>query len=270
MRQAADVLGISQPSVSRQMRALEKAVGGELFDRTRGGKVRISTLGAGLLLDARETLQHHHRLLRNRHPAAVEGPVIFVRAYLLGEIKKQMSKLYGAGLPRDARFTVIDDDEDMASLVESKPGSVAVFRTDLLPTSSRIISILVRSDSGSLYGAPELPAFARGQVDVEKLSVLVPGQPLGLREYTSRLLARAGIGPAAIKPGPQFIELLFQEVLEGRGAAVFFDDTVTELVEQGRLVRLLPVSEPYYLVLVAHRSIDPRMLCSIGEVFSVL
>ncbi|WP_126174122.1 LysR family transcriptional regulator [Altericroceibacterium xinjiangense] len=268
MRRAADALGISQPSISRQLRALEKTVGGELFSRKRGEKARLSTLGTTLLHDARETLQHHDRFTRKNGHDATEHPVVFVRSFLLGQIKRQLPMLHERGLPRDVRFTVVDDSQDMAALVEAENGSLGVLRTDFLPTNDRIVGTLIRSETGSLYAAPGLAELINGEADIEKLGILVPAQQPGLEAYTSRLLARAGIGPEAIRPGSQFIELLLEDVLQGKGAAVFFDETVDDLVAQGRLVRLLDVSEPHYLVLLANKSVDQRTLTCVGHAFS--
>jgi DNA-binding transcriptional LysR family regulator len=274
MRQAGDALGISQPSISRQLRALERSVGGELFLRKRGEKARVSPLGANLLRDARGTLEHHRRLRQTPEHQGHDPLVIYVRSFLLGQVKKQLPMLRDRGLPQAARFTVVDDNRDMASLVEAEKGSIGIFRTDIFPNDEGIISMLIRSDSGSLFCAPALVerltgrADGKGDLDIEELDILFPDQLPGLKAYTIRLLARAGLSPKKVRPGSQFIELLLAEVLEGRGAAVFFEDTVKELVEQRKLVRLLDVSEPHYLVLVAHKSVDQRVLPSIANAFS--
>jgi len=51
LRQAAIALGISQPSLSSQLKLLEEALGAELFERTRGG-VSLTPLGRQLLAEA--------------------------------------------------------------------------------------------------------------------------------------------------------------------------------------------------------------------------
>jgi len=277
MRQAADALGISQPSISRQLRALERSVGGELFLRKLGAKARVSPLGADLLRDARDTLEHHRRLKRGSEPEADDLRVIFVRSFLLGQIKNQISSLYERGLSRDARFTVVDDHSDIASLVEAERGSIGIFRTDALPNDERVTSVILRLDTGSLYCAPELAERLAIQgnrkgagVGIADIDILFPDQLLGLKAYTVRLLKHAKINCTNVRPGSQFIELLLKDVLNGAGAAVFFDETVKDLVAERKLVRLLDVGEPYYLVLVAHKSVGRSAISLLSKMFAAV
>jgi LysR family hydrogen peroxide-inducible transcriptional activator len=52
LRQAAKELGISQPSLSSQLKLLEESLGAELFERTRGG-VSLTPLGRELIAEAK-------------------------------------------------------------------------------------------------------------------------------------------------------------------------------------------------------------------------
>lgn len=52
LRQAADMLGVTQPTIARRLRSLETDLGIPLFDRTREGH-RLTTAGAELLPEAR-------------------------------------------------------------------------------------------------------------------------------------------------------------------------------------------------------------------------
>jgi DNA-binding transcriptional LysR family regulator len=54
---AAEKLGIAQPNLSQQIKALEEIIGTPLFDRTQRS-VRLTTAGEYFLIEARETLTH--------------------------------------------------------------------------------------------------------------------------------------------------------------------------------------------------------------------
>lgn len=58
---AASRLHISQPPLSRQIRALEEEVGEPLFERTSRG-MRLLPRGRLFLEEARDVLRHFHRL----------------------------------------------------------------------------------------------------------------------------------------------------------------------------------------------------------------
>ncbi len=61
-RAASERLGVSQPSVTAQIAALEKLLGVKLFERTRSGAL-LSPAGRTLLVNARRILQELHGLL---------------------------------------------------------------------------------------------------------------------------------------------------------------------------------------------------------------
>jgi len=54
---AAEKLGIAQPNLSQQIKALEDIIGAALFDRTQRS-VRLTTAGEYFMVEARETLAH--------------------------------------------------------------------------------------------------------------------------------------------------------------------------------------------------------------------
>jgi DNA-binding transcriptional LysR family regulator len=60
---AAERLFVSQPSLSQQIAALERELGGQLLERLPRG-VRVTAAGEGLLAEARATLRHAERARR--------------------------------------------------------------------------------------------------------------------------------------------------------------------------------------------------------------
>ncbi|WP_299017486.1 LysR family transcriptional regulator [uncultured Photobacterium sp.] len=76
MSAAAQMLGVSQPTVSRHIFALEEKIGQNLFDRSYNG-LKVTTVGAGLLASAKETAHGAESFARriNASSEQVEGHV---------------------------------------------------------------------------------------------------------------------------------------------------------------------------------------------------
>jgi DNA-binding transcriptional LysR family regulator len=75
-RRAADRLGISQPSVSAQIRSVEQHLGCELFDRRRGATPALSEAGREFLARARELVKADGELAAERNLAPRLRPAI--------------------------------------------------------------------------------------------------------------------------------------------------------------------------------------------------
>src|SRR5258707_56626 len=69
---AALRLGISQPSLTRQIQALEKTVGAVLVERTQRA-VSLTPAGAAFAERARVTLQHHDRSVETARNVSTRG-----------------------------------------------------------------------------------------------------------------------------------------------------------------------------------------------------
>ena len=65
-RKAAERLGISQPSVSSQVKAMERFLGYELFDRRRGAPAELSSHGRNFLVGALELVAARSALAPDR------------------------------------------------------------------------------------------------------------------------------------------------------------------------------------------------------------
>lgn len=66
---AAEELGVSQPAVSQQIRALEHEIGLRLFDRSRH-HVATTPAGRAFLSEARKALYHTERAVEAARAAA--------------------------------------------------------------------------------------------------------------------------------------------------------------------------------------------------------
>ncbi|TXS48717.1 LysR family transcriptional regulator [Streptomyces sp. uw30] len=94
---AAEQLHIAQPVLSRQIRALEKDLGAELFVRDSHG-VTLTAAGTQLLDDARQLLASADAT-RRRVRGAAHGPRRFVVGFRAGVVVTPAVRAFGAAHP---------------------------------------------------------------------------------------------------------------------------------------------------------------------------
>lgn len=255
MRKAADRLGISQPSISKQIKALERSVGGQLIQRARGGRAMLSPLGQEFLSDARNSVEIHHRLVRRRGPTA--PPRIYLRNYLLEIIKANLEKFEAAGLPRDTSFIVSDDPLAVMATSDRPENSFAICGRLTLPTRREFVSHVLTERTCSVYASPGVAAaLAEGSIAIEDVPSLFPSRGFSLTPWLRAMLRQAGYGSSREVYGPQFLELVAEHVANGEGLSVFMDFHVAAMVEQGRIVAVAPCADPLLQVLMAHPAVD--------------
>lgn len=253
MRKAADRLGISQPTISKQVRALERSVGGTLIRRSRGERAVLSPLGLELLDEARSNVEMHHRFVQRRGSTP---PRIYLRNYLLEIIKQNLDRFEAAGLPRDTSFVVSDDPLAVMATSECPENSFAISGQVSLPASRDFVSHILDERSCSVYAAPGLAAaLADGSRVAEDVPHLYPSREFKLTPWLKTMMQAAGYTTRREIYGRQFVELIAKQVADGEGLSVFMDLHVRPMVEQGRLVALAPCRDPLLQVLMAHPSV---------------
>lgn len=271
-RRAAELLGVSQPSISKQIKALESAVGGKLFFRHRGASAKLTPLGRSLFQDAKRTLQMQKRLRSNGSSSEPE-PVfeVFLRHFLLNIIKPNIDELIERGLPENINFVVVDDSNELILRVQNTKHSFGLLRTSRLITAPNVQSLLMREDSCSLYAAPELSnAIKRKELSLRALPILLFEERSGLNDWAIKSLEAVGMTSDQFSYGPQFVEHLVGQVLKGRGAAIFIDSHASEFVKAGQLVRLnVPIS-PLFYILLANAEITAGQLSKFSQLFRSL
>lgn len=97
---AADMLGISQPSLSQYVKKIEQQLGVELFDRT-GGALRLTDAGRIYLEAGRKILNLEHQMLGQLNDLAdyKDGTVVigtspYRSASMMPEVAKRFQQLY--------------------------------------------------------------------------------------------------------------------------------------------------------------------------------
>lgn len=268
-REAADALGVSQPSVSKQIKALERTVGGDLFLRRCGASARLSALGEELLQDASRTLDLQRRLEKRR---SIRPPVaettIFITHYLLEGIKPRLESLFARGLPRASKFVVVNDSPELISKVKDDTNSFGLLRSFQLIDGAGVQAAIVREEPCSVYANPRLAeAVNRGQFDRNIVPVKLSGQNAYLGAWQRRNLANAGFKDSRFDYSYYFHDLLIVEVAEGESAAIFLESQAEEFVRAGKLMAIEARIDPIYLCLTANNAVDASLFKRMTSLF---
>ena len=271
MRRAADALDISQPSISKQIKALEKSVGGELIVRVRGGRAELSSLGRELLQDARATLQLQRRLVRRDTDGERALPRIYIRELQLAKINTILPKLFAAGLPRRTAFVMSGDPLAALDSDPAKQDAFALFGSVRIPVRMEYISHVVAEQHGSLYAAPAIARdLAKGKVNLADLIYLIPARAPQLTQWLDDTMGKVGLNPANRREVTGSLDSLVEEVRSGTGVAVLMNMHVEDLVRAGDLVSIAQVARPLLLILMADPGCDLEIYEGVCRALHVL
>ena len=221
---AARAVHVSQPSVSRQLRILERAVGAELFQRD-GGPLRLTAAGRRFLPIARDLLHRHEvalsvaRFVEGSSDltlviAATPTTIIDVIAPFIAD-----TDLGGVALeaieqiPEVAYRAVISGEADLAMTNEPPPPDLASFLVCLFPVLAYVEKghpWSARRSVGleELTGVPLITSLASGtrrvlgSLDGKGLSYQVAHNVTVPR--VAQALAASGRGVAILSDDPRF------------------------------------------------------------------
>jgi LysR family nitrogen assimilation transcriptional regulator len=237
---AALRLGVAQPVLSRQMRALEQELGTELYHRTGRGIV-LSEAGKLLEQHARGVLETTAGAKRaiNALGSAPSGRVVIgmppsVGAVLTAPIVRQ----FHAEFPRISLGVMEGFSGHVLEWLTTGRIDVAVLYN--APRTSALVTDPLLTDELFLLGPTHDPAHA-GDGDVPavrlaELPMILPSRPHGLRVLVDDFLARAGVVPnvrVEIDAMPSTLSL----VESGIGYTILSYSCVHHLIEAGRIRR---------------------------------
>jgi DNA-binding transcriptional LysR family regulator len=254
-RKTADRLGISQPSISNQIRALEQWAGGALFHRSRGMTPRLSSKGTAFLEHAQQLLASGRRLRTQDELQARKEPTRFRVAagpYLLDHYIR----------PALPRFLAQHDDvvldflppgaaKNMRLAVRSGEADVAVFTA--ARSARRLAGAeLVCETPCSLYGNVRFARLAaKAPQRIASLPFILPPEATEAERWMLATLKKAGIEPQSVIARSQFADVIADMVIDGRGIAILFDEHMAPHVRAGRVQRLGPTIDSASRVIVS-------------------
>lgn len=200
--QVAEMLGISQPALSKQILALEKELQVKLFDREQS-PVRLTAAGEQFIRDAKELLYQEDRLVRTMEQfrsgeagRLVIGTSPFRSQYLLpGLIKKLHERYPGVQVCLHEPTSELLRKEAAEGRYDFAIVNLPVDETvlDVIPLEPEILVLAV--PKGLCYLLPE---SKDGQIDLAgcgKLPFVAAKATQEMRGYFDRICAKAGLHP---------------------------------------------------------------------------
>jgi LysR family transcriptional activator of nhaA len=263
---AAKRLGVSQPSVSEQVRALERRLGTRLLQRTSRGAA-LTDAGRAAMRYAEEIVGVGADLVRAL-PLDRESPAMPLRVGTSDAVPKMVvrSLLMPAVSGRGAGPMLVREWRVDLLLAE-----LALHRLDLVVTDSPIAagsgtqlrSFTAATSAVSLLATPAMARKLRPRfpASLAGTPILLPTVGSSLRASLDRWLAMARIQPRiAIEADDR--SLLHHFAQAGLGVVPVPDSIVREVCRQFGLVRfasLRQVQEHYYVVIVARAEEHPAL-----------
>ncbi len=248
-RRAAERLGISQPSVSSQIKSTERYLGYQLFERRRGATSELSAEGRNFLLRARELVAAQSALAaeRRRMPEAPPirlrvcvGPLLMDR-----RIKPGLARFQESHPNIEVEFVPFSPGMDGAQAVRQGECDVLLFTGGLPDQASGGEAEVISRISCSLYGAPRLVRpVLQGARQLNDLPFLLLPDHFRFTQWTLEQFARKGVSPGQIAARPPFMDVLLQMILAGKGIGLFFDIEIASQLRAGRVLACGPVFDP--------------------------
>ncbi len=246
-RKTADRLNISQPAVSKQIRALELSLGKILFVRKRGAAAALSEEGRNMLISAQEMLAKQREL----RSVKTDGPLnlrIVTGEYVLDRfIKPALPELAEKFPDISYDFILTSERERILEHIVDGSADLAIYTGNPAPLdfNSEIISVI----SCSLYATPAIAKSLGDDLEaIAKAPFVLPAN-LGSGSWVLSALSERGISPQNIVARTQFGDVVGDMIGRGIGIGILFDDHVRERFGD-KLERLNVAVAPAYRVMI--------------------
>jgi len=239
---AADRFGIAQPSISAHIRALERTVGGEVFERRRGRKPVLTDLGHSILLHARELLAEADDMradvvkLRN---ATGQRVVLACQRSLANYALKQQITGFALSHPEVQLIVRIGKQEDVIDEVRDGIADVGCFLSNEETRGLR--SEVIGVEKLVLVASPTHPLAGRKGIkarEIKRYDFVGPPPSSRFGRAVSKLLASAGIGEVKIAAQATEYHFLREFVAAGVGISCSLAKSVEADVTRGLLTIL--------------------------------
>ncbi len=239
---AAQVLHMTQSTVSRHLQALEEEFGGLLFDRSASG-LTLTDLGQVLYPYTCDLLGCHARAkeellrLRSRSGSLSVGATLSIGEYVLPRILGQFRKHNPLA---EIRMRISNTAEVMDDLLHHRI-DIGLVEGMIEPSADFTVAQWT-TDELILVCSPEHPFAKRVQIEIVELveeSLLCREEGSGTRQMTERALDNIGILPSlAFVMELGSIQAIKSAIQAGLGIAFLSRLAVLEECQSGRLVEV--------------------------------
>ena len=234
-RKTADRLGISQPSISAQIRSIEQQLGYELFERRRGATSTLSVDGRGFLAHAQELLQAQRQVaaerqsIRSAQPAVLNvsvGPLLLER-----RVKPNLAAFHERYPDITLEFVTFNPTTDAEKAIRSGELDVLLY-TGEPPQCVKGDAEIVTRVSCSIYASADMARrILRERIDFSDLPFVMPPKHYRITQWFAGQLAALGIRPRNVIARPPYMDVVRQMVADGKGVAILFDQHASECAE---------------------------------------
>ena len=248
-RVTADRLGISQPAISSQIKALEHDLGYALFIRRQGRNPILTGQAIELLPRAKEVLEKSRAFVpvshRDRRPGKI-SLVASIRNFLLDtKLKPLLPDFLSAHPEIDLEIRQAESTRDLFDAFNSGQCDIAIYRGTFLPNVQGRVEILSHANVTLYASRPIAESLESGELTMETVPFVLPRQDTEVFRLLGQALEAAGIVPRQIAGYTQFPEVLAEWVIEGRGISPLFEDHLKREIESGKV---RAISAPIYRV----------------------
>lgn len=264
---AAEALGLTQPSVTARIQALERDLGEPLFERNGRG-VRLTEVGDSFLPHAQRILKAVHdgkdavQSLRQLELGTLRiGAAPTISTYVLPALLKEFSSRY-PGLDVSVRT---DYSQQIVQMVLADEVQMGLERGTTHP---EVETIPLYSDDVVLVTATDDAFAARGAVDIEEIAtrrLIMFNRGSSYYTLVDNALREAGV---LVSPAMELdnMEATKKMVEEGLGIAMLPRVAVAQEVERGELreIEIKKMTMPRREVALIYRRARPLSRTSIA------
>jgi LysR family transcriptional activator of nhaA len=227
---AAEKLGLAQPTLSAQIRALGQSLGGELFER-RGRGLALTELGTTVFEHADEIFGIGRDLLdavKGRSSGRTERLVVGI-ADVLPKIAVYRMLAPAFDLPEPVRLVCREDTaERLVTALGNRELDLVLSDCPLSPSSStRAFNHLLGESGTTVFAAPKLAAkLARGfPGSLDGAPFVLPGPQSAMRRELDGWLDSQGVRPSVVA---EVDDSALAKVLGQAGVGAFVGPTAIE------------------------------------------